>query len=58
MPQDLANGNIDAVITDSIAAAYAIKNARMPLAMTDDYVSHIQKVSFQEGEDQSCQGGQ
>ena len=41
--QDLANGNIDAVITDSIAAAYAIKNAKMPLAITDDYVSHIQK---------------
>src|SRR5262245_14915728 len=41
--QDLANGNIDAVITDSIAAAYAIKNAKMPLSMTDDYVSHIQK---------------
>jgi len=43
--QDLAKGNIDAVITDSTAAAYAIKNAKMPLAMTNDYVSHIRRVS-------------
>ncbi|TRB22392.1 transporter substrate-binding domain-containing protein [Rhizobium rhizogenes] len=41
--QDLVNGNIDATITDSIAGAYAVKNAHMPLEMTDDYVSHIQK---------------
>ncbi|MBP1860001.1 transporter substrate-binding domain-containing protein [Rhizobium herbae] len=41
--QDLVNGNIDATITDSIAGAYAIKNAHMPLAMTDDFVSRIQK---------------
>jgi polar amino acid transport system substrate-binding protein len=41
--QDLVNGNVDAVITDSIAAAYAIKSANMPLKMTDDYVSHVQK---------------
>jgi polar amino acid transport system substrate-binding protein len=41
--QDLVNGNIDAVITDSIAAAYAITSAKMPLKMTDDYVSHVQK---------------
>jgi polar amino acid transport system substrate-binding protein len=41
--QDLVNGNIDAVITDSIAAAYAIQESGLPLTMTDDYVSHIQK---------------
>ena len=41
--QDLVNGNIDAVITDSIAAAYAIKTGGLPLKMTDDYVSHVQK---------------
>lgn len=41
--QDLVNGNIDAVITDAVAAGYAIKNANLPLAMTDDFVSHIQK---------------
>ncbi len=48
--QDLVNGNIDAVITDSIAAAYAITDARMPLKMTDDYVSHVQKgFAFKKG---------
>jgi polar amino acid transport system substrate-binding protein len=41
--QDLANGNIDGVITDSIAAAYAIQESKLPLTMTPDYVSHIQK---------------
>lgn len=41
--QDLVNGNVDAVITDAIAAAYAIKVGGLPLAMTDDYVSHVQK---------------
>ncbi|OLP57913.1 amino acid ABC transporter [Xaviernesmea oryzae] len=41
--QDLVNGNVDAVITDSIAAAYAIKTGGLPLKMTDDYVSHVQK---------------
>lgn len=41
--QDLVNGNIDAVITDSIAAAYAIQASGLPLTMTEDYVSHIQK---------------
>jgi polar amino acid transport system substrate-binding protein len=41
--QDLVNGNIDAVITDSIAAAYAIQASKLPLAMTPDYVSQIQK---------------
>lgn len=41
--QDLVNGNIDAVITDSIAAAYAIQESHLPLTMTEDYVSHVQK---------------
>jgi len=41
--QDLVNGNVDAVITDAIAASYAIKTAGMPLKMTDDYVSQVQK---------------
>ncbi len=41
--QDLVNGNIDGVVTDSIAAAYVIKNSHLPLRMTDGYLSHIQK---------------
>ncbi|WP_137388703.1 transporter substrate-binding domain-containing protein [Rhodoligotrophos defluvii] len=41
--QDLVNGNIDAVITDSIAAAYAIQASKLPLVMVDEYVSHVQK---------------
>jgi polar amino acid transport system substrate-binding protein len=41
--QDLVNGNVDAVITDSIAAAYAIETSKLPLTMTEDYLSHIQK---------------
>ncbi|MDF2995517.1 MAG: extracellular solute-binding protein family 3 [Xanthobacteraceae bacterium] len=41
--QDLVNGNIDAVITDSIAAAYAIEASKLPLVMVDEYLSHIQK---------------
>ena len=32
-----------AVITDSIAAAYAIEASKLPLVMTEDYLSHIQK---------------
>jgi polar amino acid transport system substrate-binding protein len=41
--QDLANGNVDAVITDSIAAAYAIEASKLPLTLVDEYLSHIQK---------------
>jgi polar amino acid transport system substrate-binding protein len=41
--QDLVNGNIDAVITDSIAGAYAIEASKLPLVMTSDYVSRVQK---------------
>lgn len=41
--QDLANGNVDAVITDSIAAAYMIETTKLPLKLVDEYVSHVQK---------------
>lgn len=41
--QDMANGNIDATITDAIAGSWAIKNSGLPFKMTDDYVSHVQK---------------
>ena len=41
--QDLVNGNVDGVVTDSIAAAYVIKNSHLPLRMTEGYLSHIQK---------------
>ncbi len=41
--QDLANGNVDAIITDSIAAAYAIKTSHLPLKMVEEPVSSIQK---------------
>jgi polar amino acid transport system substrate-binding protein len=41
--QDLVNGNIDGVVTDSIAAAYDIKASKLPLHMTDGYLSQIQK---------------
>lgn len=41
--QDLVNGQVDAVITDSIAAAYAIEQSKLPLTMTPDYLSHVQK---------------
>jgi polar amino acid transport system substrate-binding protein len=41
--QDLANGNVDAIITDAIAAAYAIKASDLPLKLVDEPVSTIQK---------------
>lgn len=41
--QDLVNGNIDAVITDSIAAAYDIDKSKLPLELVEGYLSHIQK---------------
>ena len=41
--QDLVNGNIDAVITDAVAAGYAIQTANLPLAMIEEPVSTIQK---------------
>ena len=40
--QDLVNGNVDAVITEGIAAAYAIKTADLPLHMTDDLLDSFQ----------------
>lgn len=41
--QDLVNDQVDAVITDSIAAAYTIEVSKLPLVMVDEYLSHIQK---------------
>ena len=50
--QDLVNHNTDAVITDSISAAYLMKTVHLPIVMTDDYVSHIQKgFAFKLGKD-------
>lgn len=48
--QDLANHNVDAVITDSITGAYLIKNVGLPITMTDDYVNEVQKgFAFKKG---------
>ncbi|MCC3721432.1 transporter substrate-binding domain-containing protein [Rouxiella badensis] len=48
--QDLANGNIDGVINDSIGNAYLIKDMHLPLTQTPDYVSVIQKgFAFKKG---------
>jgi polar amino acid transport system substrate-binding protein len=41
--QDLLNGNIDGVVTDSIAAAYMIEEKGLPLKLTEGYLSQIQK---------------
>lgn len=41
--QDLTNGNVDAVITDAIAAGYDIKASNLPLKLVEEPVSHIQK---------------
>jgi polar amino acid transport system substrate-binding protein len=41
--QDLVNGNIDGVVTDSIAAAYIIEQKGLPVKLTDGYLSRIQK---------------
>ena len=40
--QDLANGNIDAVITDSVAGAYAIKTANLPLTLVPGFIESYQ----------------
>lgn len=40
--QDLANGNIDAVITDAVAGAYAIKEAGLPLKLIEGYIESYQ----------------
>lgn len=41
--QDLVNGNIDGVVTDAVAAAYAIQQSGLPLRLLDDKLSQIQK---------------
>lgn len=41
--QDLANGQVDAIITDAVAAAYAIKVSNLPLRLVEEPVSSIQK---------------
>lgn len=41
--RDLANKKIDGVITDSIAAAWAIENTGLPLRIVPGYLSRIQK---------------
>lgn len=40
--QDLTNGNIDSVITDAVAGAYAIKEAGLPLKLIDGYIDNYQ----------------
>ena len=40
--QDLANGNIDAVITDSVAGSYAIKTANLPLTLVPGFIESYQ----------------
>ena len=48
--QDLVNGNIDGVVTDAIAGAYAIKTSNLPLSMVDEPLSSIQKgFAFKKG---------
>ncbi|WP_280517668.1 transporter substrate-binding domain-containing protein [Falsirhodobacter halotolerans] len=41
--QDLANGNVDAIITDAVAAGHAIKTSNLPLVMLEEPVSTVQK---------------
>jgi len=41
--QDLANKNIDGVVTEAIAAGYAIQNTKLPVRALDEYLSRIQK---------------
>jgi polar amino acid transport system substrate-binding protein len=41
--QDLVNGNVDAIITDAVAAGYVIKASNLPLVMLDEPVSNVQK---------------
>ena len=40
--QDLANGKIDAMITDGTAAAFSIKTGNLPLRMTDEVMAPSQ----------------
>lgn len=39
---DLVNGNVDAVITDSGAGAYAVKTAGLPVRMRDSFIDSYQ----------------
>ena len=41
--QDLIVGNIDGVVTDAIAGAYAIETSKLPLTMVSQPLSSIQK---------------
>lgn len=41
--RDLVDGKIDGIVTDSIAAAYAIENSGLPLKIVPGYLSRIQK---------------
>ncbi|TVQ37757.1 MAG: amino acid ABC transporter [Geminicoccaceae bacterium] len=41
--QDLVNGNIEGVVTDQVAAAYAIKTSGLPLRIAEGFVSEVQK---------------
>jgi polar amino acid transport system substrate-binding protein len=40
--QDVANGNIDAAITDAVAGSYAIKTAGLPLRLVDPFIESYQ----------------
>lgn len=41
--QDLANRQVDAIITDAVAAGYAIKESNLPLRLIEEPVSSVQK---------------
>lgn len=41
--RDLANGNIDGMITDAIAAAWAIEQSNLPIRITEGSLSSVQK---------------
>ena len=39
---DLVNGNVDSVVTDSVAGAYAVKTAGLPVRMLDGFIDSYQ----------------
>ena len=41
--RDLANGNVDGMITDAIVGAWGISKSSLPIRATDGYLSHVQK---------------
>ena len=41
--RDLANGNVDGMITDAIVGAWGISKSSLPIRATDGYLSRIQK---------------